>query len=263
MNKNFKTLKLENISDTILMVTLNRPAARNAINIEMMQDLFQLWREFYVNSENFRCIILTGADTAFCAGADLKERHNMSLDIWKRQHAVLEQAILSMLDCPIPIISAVNGPAFGGGLELVLASDFAYAANTATFSQSEVKIGLMPGALGSQHLPKTCGLKRAKELAFTAAIFSAQEAYEWGIINKVCEPNQLISEVLATANKIAENAPIAIQQLKKALNMSQHLDVKSGFSFEIEAYNRLLTTQDREEGIKAFNEKRKPNFIGK
>lgn len=263
MDTDFKTLKVEKKGDHILLVTLNRPEVRNAINIDMMHDLFKLWSELYRNHHDLRCVVLTGSDKAFCAGADLKERQNMSLDVWQTQRAVLEQAMLSMVDCPIPIISAVNGPAFGGGMELVLASDFAYAAKTATFSQSEVKIGLMPGALGSQHLPKACGLKRAKELTFTASIFSAEEAYEWGIINKVCEPDQLLSEVLGTANKIAENAPVAIKQVKKALNMSQHLDVKTGFAYEIEAYNRLLPTKDREEGIKAFNEKRKPNFLGK
>lgn len=263
MNKNFKTLKIQEENKKILLVTLNRPSARNAINIEMMQDLLSLWQELYINSTHWHCVILTGADTAFCAGADLKERNNMSLDVWTAQHAVLEQAMLAMLDCPIPIISAVNGPAFGGGLELVLASDFAYSANTATFSQSEVKIGLMPAALGTQHLPRACGLKRAKELAFTATSFTAQDAFNWGIINKICEPHQLLSDVLATANKISDNAPIAVRQTKKSMNMSQYLDIKSGFSFEIEAYNRLLNTKDREEGIRAFNEKRKPHFIGK
>jgi enoyl-CoA hydratase len=263
MDKNFKTLKIQEENKKILLVTLNRPTARNAINIEMMQDLLNLWQELYINSTHLHCVILTGADTAFCAGADLKERNNMSLDVWTAQHAVLEQAMLAMLDCPIPIISAVNGPAFGGGLELVLASDFAYAADTATFAQSEVKIGLMPGALGTQHLPRTCGLKRAKELAFTATSFTAQDAFDWGIINKICEPNQLMSDVLATANKISDNAPFAVRQTKKSMNMSQYLDIKSGFAFEIEAYNRLLNTKDREEGIRAFNEKRKPHFIGK
>jgi len=168
-----------------------------------------------------------------------------------------------MLDCPVPIISAVNGAAFGGGLELVLASDFAYASTKAVFGQSEVKLGIMPGALGTQNLPRACGLKRAKELCFTGESFSAINAYEWGIINRVCEPEELMREVLASAEKISMNAPLAVREVKKALNMSQQLDIKSGYVFEVEAYNRLLPTQDREEGINAFNEKREPEFTGK
>lgn len=260
---NFKTLKVEKKSDYILLVTLNRPDSRNAINIDMMHDLSQLWRELFVNHEKYRCIILTGEGKAFCAGADLKERNNMNLDTWQMQHAVLEQAMLGMLDCPIPIVAAVNGAAFGGGLELVLASDFAYASKSATFAQSEVKLGLIPGALGTQNLPHTCGLKRAKELTFTAIPFSADEALLWGIVNRICEPDKLMDEVFATVNKICENAPLAVKQVKKSIDLSRHLDAKSAFSFEIEAYNRILPTKDREEGIKAFNEKRKPDFIGK
>lgn len=263
MSTEFKTLKVEKKNKHILQITLNRPKFRNAINHEMMHDLFNLWTSLYRDHDELRSIILTGAENAFCAGADLKERSDLSLEDWRAQRAVLEQSMLAMLDCPIPIIAAVNGPAFGGGLELILASDFAYAATTATFSQSETKVGLIPGAIGSQNLPRTCGLKRAKELTFTASVFSAKEAYEWGIINKICDPGQLMEEVTRTANTIAENAPVAIKQVKKALNMSQHVDVKSGFAYEIEAYNRLLHTKDREEGIRAFNEKRKPNFIGK
>lgn len=259
----FKTLITEIIENNILLVTLNRPNSRNAINIDMMEDLVGLWQQTYVDQQNIRCIILTGRDKAFCAGADLKERRDMSLEIWRQQHAVFHLAIYAMLDCPIPIIAAVNGAAFGGGLELTLLSDFAYAATTATFAQSEVKIGIMPGALGTQNLPRACGMRRAKELTFTGQTFSAQEAYEWGIINKLCEPEKLLDEVMMTARKICENAPLAVKQVKKAINMSPQLDIKSGYVFELEAYNRLLETKDREEGIRAFNEKRKPEFIGK
>lgn len=258
---NYKTLDITPHEKSILIVTLNRPNVRNAIDSAMMLDLKNFWQEI-TKSTNYRCVILTGAPPAFCAGADLKERNNISLTTWKEQRAILEAAMFAMLDCPIPIIAAVNGAAFGGGLELALASDFIYASKTASFSQSEVKVGLMPGALGTQNLPRAAGLRRAKELCFTGDVFSAKEALEWGIINKVCEPDQLIKEALTTAHKIAENAPLAITQSKQSLNASQHLDLKSGYLYEIEAYNRLLSTHDREEGIRAFNEKRKPIFNG-
>lgn len=258
----FTTLTIDKSQESVWIVTLNRPDVRNAINSLMMEELGKFWRYVFVEHQLLRCIILTGASPAFCAGADLKERNAIGLDVWKKQHAVFEQAMLAMLDCPVPIIAAVNGAAFGGGLELTLASDFAYAANTATFSQSEVRVGLMPGALGTQNLPRACGIKRAKELTFTGANFSAQDAYDWGIVNKLCEPDTLMTEVLSVAKAIASNAPLAVKQAKKSLNMSQHLDVKTGFFYEIEAYNQLLLTKDRTEGIKAFNEKRKPIFTG-
>jgi len=263
MTKQYATLSLEVHLDTILVVTLNRPNSGNAINSEMMVDLQELWQDLSVNVENYRCIILTGAATAFCAGADLKERKDITLDLWRIQHVPLEEAMVAMIECPIPIIAAVNGAAFGGGLELILASDFAYAVATAQFSQSEVKFGIMPGAMGTQNLPHACGIKRAKELTFTGDVFSAQEAYEWGIINKVCEPEYLMRDVLETAKKIAVNAPLAVSAAKKSINKSQSIDVISGFNFEIETYNELLTTEDRVEGISAFNEKRKAKFIGR
>lgn len=263
MDKSFKTLVIEQPRDNILLVTFNRPEVRNAINIDMMQDLLSLWHTVRDHSTQYRCIILTGSgDKAFCAGADLKARLNITLDEWRRQHGVLQQAMHAMYECPVPIIAAVNGAAFGGGLELALASDFAYASDTATFGQSEVKVGIMPGALGTQNLPRACGLRRAKELTFTGEMFTAQQAYEWGIINKVSSPTELMNDVLATATKISDNAPLAIQQAKRALNVSHHLDVQSGYAYEVEAYNLLLVTKDREEGIRAFNEKRKAKFEG-
>jgi enoyl-CoA hydratase len=258
----FNTLQLTQTSPHILTVTLNRPSVMNAINSEMMRELYQLWSEFYAPPADIRCIILTGSgQKAFCAGADLKERHNLDLTTWRQQHAVFQQAMLAMNDCCIPIIAAVNGAAFGGGLELTLAADFAYAITTAVFAQSETKLGIMPGAMGTQNLPRACGLRRAKELCFTASAFSAQQAYDWGIVNQLCEPAELLTVVDAVAQQIVANAPFAIRQAKKSLNMSEHLDLKSGYFYEVEAYNRLLLTKDREEGISAFNEKRKPVFI--
>ncbi len=259
----FKTLQVSQVEAHILLVTLNRPEVMNAINSVMMSELHELWRNLYSPLEDLRCIILTGAgQKAFCAGADLKERKGLSIAVWKQQHAALQQAMLAMINCPIPIISAVNGVAFGGGLELVLASDFAYSARPAVFGQTETKLGIMPGAMGTQNLPRACGLRRAKELCFTAGAFSAQQAYDWGIVNRLYDADTLLSDVVVVAKKIAENAPLAVMQTKKALNMSGHSDLRSGYHYEIEAYNQLLATKDREEGITAFNEKRKPKFKG-
>lgn len=260
---NFQTLMVEQIKPGILQLSLHRPEVRNAINSVMMKELWQFWSATFSDPGNIRCIILTGSgDKAFCAGADLKERRDIDLTTWMKQHKYLQQAMLAMTDCPIPIIAAVNGVAFGGGLELTLASDFAYAANNAIFAQSETKLGIMPGAMGTQNLPKAVGLRRAKELCFTAASFSAEQAEQWGIVNQVCEPDQLLPAVIAVAEKIAANAPIAIRQAKSSMNMSDHLDIKNGYGYEVAAYNYLLTTKDRVEGIAAFNEKRQPVFSG-
>jgi len=259
----FKTLEIAESRKNIMTVTLNRPEFRNAINSEMMRDLRDLWQEIYVNPKAIRCIILTGkGDKAFCAGADLKERNDIDVATWQKQHALLEQAMLAMLSCPVPIIAAVNGAAFGGGLELVLASDFAYAATSATFALPETKLGIMPGAMGTQNLPRACGARRAKEICFTGVAFSAEEALAWGIINKICAPGELLPEALSAAEKIAGNAPLAIRQVKTAINAAEQMNLTAGYMYELQAYNRLLPTQDRLEGIRAFNEKRRPEFKG-
>ena len=261
MQKIFKTLQISHLQPHILQITLNRPEVLNAINSVMMYELYELWRDLYSPPKDIRCIILTGSgQKAFCAGADLKERQQIDINTWQQQHAILQQAMLAMVDCAVPMIAAVNGAAFGGGLELALACDFIYAANTALFAQSETKLGIMPGAMGTQNLPSAAGLRRAKELCYTAQTFSAQQAYEWGIVNALYEPETLLENVLHVARRIIENAPFAVRQAKKALNMAQHLDLKSGYLYEIAAYNQLLSTGDREEGIAAFNEKRKPHF---
>ncbi len=257
------TLIVEEKNEFILVVTLNRPEIKNAINSVMMQDLKNVFGNLCQYPTHLKCVILTANGDAFCAGADLKERKEISLEDWQSQHVWLQGAMRYLVDCPIPVISAVNGAAIGGGLELVLASDFAYAASNAVFSQPEVKVGLMPGAMGTQTLARATGLRRAKELAFTGDKFGTEEALNWGVINKICAPEKLMEEVMFTANKICENAPFAIREIKRAINKSHEFDIKSGYDFELEAYKRVLATKDRAEGILAFNEKRKPQFSGK
>ncbi len=227
----------------------------------MMRELQQLWENEIAKHKFLRCIILTGSgEKAFCAGADLKERLNISLDVWKQQHIALQKAMLAQVHCPIPIIAAVNGAAFGGGLELALACDFIYAAENATFAKSEVKLGIMPGAMGTQNLPGACGMRRAKELSFTGDIFTAEQAHNWGIVNAVFEQDQLLDRTLETAQNICANAPFAVRQVKKSIQASLTLGIEDGYQFELAAYQQLLPTKDRMEGIRAFNEKRKPVF---
>jgi enoyl-CoA hydratase len=187
----------------------------------------------------------------------------MTDETWKRQHAIVEQLIRNIFNCPVPIIAAVNGVAMGGGFELALAADFIYASKTARFALPEVTRGIMPGAAGPQNLPRACGIRRAKEIVLTGKPFDADTAAEWNIVNKVCEPGELLEDALETARIIAANAPIGVRQAKKSLEKATELDRNSGYAFEIEAYNLTVPSEDRLEGVRAFNEKRKPVFKGR
>jgi len=258
---NYTTLLCDTPDPGLLIVRLNRPDRRNAINSTMMGDLHALWSAL-ADQADLRCVVLTGNGSAFCAGADLKERNGLTVETWREQHAILERAMEAMVACPVPIIAAVNGAAMGGGLELVLASDFAYAASTATFGMPETSVGIMPGAMGTQNLPRACGNRRAREICFTAEVFSATDALEWGIVNRVWEPENLFESTLRVARRICSNAPLAIRQAKRAL-AADNADLATGYKLELEAYNRLIPTQDREEGVRAFNERRAPRFEGR
>jgi len=264
MPDTFATLALTTPAPNVLVVTMNRPDVMNAMNTQMMTDLRDCFMSFYVNADAARCIVLTGAgEKAFCAGADLKERNGMTDETWRRQHAIIEQAVRAMVECPIPILAAVNGAAYAGGCELALACDFIYAADHARFAQTEVALGIIPGAMGTQNLPRAIGQRRAKEMILTGRPFSAAEAAQWGLINRLLPGPQLMPEALATATRIAENAPVAVRQAKRAINAAGDLGRADGYAFEIEAYNRTVGTEDRREGIQAFNEKRKPQYKGR
>src|SRR5829696_2126361 len=252
---NYQTLLVEPRGEHILLVTLNRPAVLNALNTQMGKDQIDLWTHLTAEPGATRCVVLTGAgDRAFCAGADLKERDGMSVEVWRVQHEIFERAFVALMELPLPVIAAVNGAAFGGGMEMALCCDFIYAARSAKMALSETRLGLMPGGAGTQNLPRAAGERRAKELIMTAQAFDAQQGYEWGIVNRVCD--DALAEALSTAEKISENAPLAVRQAKKSAHYGLQMDLATGYRFEIEAYNQLVATEDREEGVRAFNEKR-------
>jgi enoyl-CoA hydratase len=260
----YKTLNVEPQGEHVLLVRLNRPEVLNAINTQMGHDQLDLWTRITAEPGKLRCIVVTGSgDRAFCAGGDLKERDGMTQAQWQAQHELFERAFVALVECTVPVLAAVNGHAFGGGLEMALCCDFIYAVPGARFAQSEVRLGIMPGGMGTQNLPRAVGERRAKELILSARPFSAAEGLEWGLVNRICEPAKLLDEALATANEIAANAPLATRQAKKSIHYGLQMDLATGYRFEIEAYNRLVDTADRREGVKAFNEKRKPNFEGK
>jgi enoyl-CoA hydratase len=262
--KSYETLRLDLPQPDLLLVTLNRPQASNALNTQMGRDIEDFFTGLIAEPGAVRCVVLTGAgERVFCAGGDLKERHGMTDAQWVAQHEIFERAYWRLLDCPVPVIAAVNGHAFGGGLEIALACDFIYAVNEARFALPEVTLGIMPGAGGTQFLPRAVGERRAKEIILTGRPFSAEEALEWGIVNRLCARETLLSEAMATAAAICANAPISVRQARKSIHHGLQMDLKNGLMLEIEAYNRMVGTEDRLEGVRAFNEKRKPAFKGR
>jgi enoyl-CoA hydratase len=259
-----ETLKIESPQEHVVLVTLHRPEVANAMNTQMGLDLLATFDGFCAAPNRQRCIIITGSGSkAFCAGGDLKQRNGMTDEQWQDQHLIFERAIRAMIDCPVPMIAAVNGAAYAGGLEIALCADFIYAADHTRFALTEVTLGIMPGAGGTQNLPRAVGARRAKEIMLTGRPFSAREALEWGMVNRLCASDMLLPDALETASVIAGNAPISTRQLKQSVNMGSDMDLRSGMMFEIEAYNRMVPTDDRREGIRAFNEKRKPIYKGK
>ena len=245
-------------------MTLNRPAVANAFNTAMMEELHDLWSGLGARAEAPRCVVLTGAGgRVFCAGADLKERNGMTDAQWLAQHAIIERHYAALIDAPVPVIAAVNGHAFAGGLELMLACDFAYAVKGARFALTEVTLGLMPGAGGTQTLARAAGERRAKEIILTGQEFAAAEALAWGVVNALYEPDALMPAALATAARIAANAPLAVREARRSIHDGLQAGLEAGMRLEIECYNRLVPSEDRREGVRAFNEKRKARFTGR
>lgn len=257
----FQTLKIERPAPRLLLATLNRPQAANAVDAAMACELLTLFEEVSRQPKEFRCIVLTGAgDRAFCAGADLKERSEQSVEDWTVRHRLAERRVRAMADCPVPIIAAVNGAAYAGGCELALSCDFIYAASSARFALTEVTLGIMPGAGGTQNLARAVGMRRAKEIILSGRPFSAEEAFEWGMVNRLCPPEGLIPAALEMGKTICSNAPMAVRQAKQAIQQGASLDLGTALMFEIECYYRLIPTADRMEGAKAYAERRRPDF---
>ncbi|PUE53838.1 enoyl-CoA hydratase [Limnohabitans sp. 2KL-17] len=258
------TLQLQTHADGVLQVTLNRSDVGNAINTRMGQELLDLWLSLTDDPQGLRCVMLTGAGPKiFCAGGDLKERNGMTRAQWTHQHEIFERQYWALVDLPLPVIAVVNGHAYGGGLELVLCCDFIYASTRARFALPEVTLGIMPGMGGTQNLPRALGERRAKELIMTGQSFTAEQALTWGLVNQVIEPEQLHNEALRTAQTLARNAPLSVRQIKKSIRYGGQMELRTAYRFEVEAYNQLVDTEDRREGVLAFNEKRAPQFKGR
>jgi enoyl-CoA hydratase/carnithine racemase len=260
----FRHLLVERSPDGhVVTVTLNRPEQMNAMNTGMGEDLLACF-DGLARDREARVAILTGAgERAFCAGGDLKERNEMTDEAWRAQHVIFEQAAFRVLRCPVPVIAAVEGWALAGGCELAILSDFIVASETAVFGVPEATLGIFPGIGGTQLLPRIVGAPLAKELIFTGRRMKADEAKAAGLVNHLVPPGQARARALELATTIAANGPIAVRQAKKAIAYGAETDLDTAMILAIEAYNATVVTEDRLEGVRAFNEKRKPRFQGK
>lgn len=264
MKQLYETLKVSEPAQHVLLVILNRPEAANAFNTQMARDLITLFEGLALEPNDTRAVVLTGSgDRAFCAGGDLKERNGMSDQQWGKQHLVYERMVRAVIGCPIPVIGAINGAAYGGGCELACALDFLYAVDHAKFAQTETRLGIIPGAGGTQTLARAIGERRAKELILSGQPFTAIQAQAWGLVNEVFPAEELLPKTIEICSAIAANAPIAVRQAKQSIHKGLQMGLMDGLAFEIEAYNRTVPTEDRREGVASFNEKRKPEFKGR
>ena len=247
----------------VVTVTLNRPEQHNAMNTAMGEDLLACFTAL-ASDPDVRVVILTGGgERAFCAGGDLKERNGMTDEAWRAQHVIFEQAAMRLLRCPVPVIAAVEGFALAGGCELAILSDFIVAGDTAVFGVPETTLGIFPGIGGTQLLPRILGAPLAKELIFTGRRMKADEARATGLVNHLVPAGQAKAKAREIAETIARNGPIAVRQAKKAIAYGSETDLETAMILAIEAYNATVVTEDRIEGVRAFNEKRRPQYKGR
>lgn len=258
---NYKSILFEE-KDQIVILTLNRPRVLNAINMNMLKELAQALA-IIRSRDDVRVIIITGfGEKSFSTGADLKERVSFNGDKVKEYILKIRDLFTSIEDINIPVIAGINGLALGGGAELSLACDIRIASSEAFFGLTETRLAIIPGAGGTQRLPRIVGPGIAKELIFTGRKIGAEEAFRLGLFNRICKVNLLIEECLKTAQMICSAGPIAIEQAKYAIKHGLEVRLKDGLEIESKAYFMTINTKDRLEGLNAFYEKRKPLYKG-
>ncbi|MGQ4668349.1 enoyl-CoA hydratase [Metabacillus halosaccharovorans] len=252
----------DKIEEYISKITLKRPNAANSLSIQMVSELDHIVSEIK-NDPTVRCVIIIGQGTkAFCAGADLKERASMNEKEVRQTLDGIRQMIERIASLPQPVIAAINGAALGGGTELALACDLRIASEHAYLGLTETSLGIIPGAGGTQRLPRLIGKGRAKELIYTARKVTAQESLKIGLVEYVSKAEELEKDAVHLAEKIVRNAPIAVTQAKFAIDKGSEVDLLTGLALERKAYEITIPTKDRQEGLKAFKEKRTPSYKG-
>jgi len=258
--QNYQTVSVL-VEGPIATVKLNRPDALNALNSLLVRELVSALDALEAD-DSVRCVVLTGSDKAFCAGADVKEMAKLSAaDIGRADHLkpVWERAA----GFQKPLIAALSGYALGGGLELAMCCDIIIASEGTKLGQPEINIGIIPGGGGTQRLPRAVGKYKAMEMILTGGTISAEEAKALGLVNRVVPAGKYLEEATKLASEIASKAPIAVRSAKKAIAASQEMGLSSGLELERAHFYDLFGTEDKKEGMSAFLEKRKPNFMGK
>lgn len=244
----------------IALLCINRPEVRNALNQSVRRQLADRFTELGLDPD-VRCIILTGGEKVFAAGADLKDIAECSpIDMHLRNVQRLWQAIAG---CPKPVIAAVNGYAWGGGCELAMHADIIVAGESASFAQPEIKVGIMPGAGGTQRLTRAIGKFQAMKMLLTGLPISGQEAFASGLVSEVVEDDKVQERALELARMIAAMPPLAVTQIKEVLLAGQDASLDAALMLERKAFHLLFSSQDQKEGMRAFFEKRKPTYTGR
>lgn len=247
----------------IAFITLNRPSAMNAFNYDMLVELGQITESIRINPDIRIVIFMGSGDRAFSVGADLKERKTLTDWQVKRNIYKIGDIFTAIDNLPQPTIAMMNGYAFGGGMELALACDFRIAAETALMGLTETGLAIIPGAGGTQRLPRLIGESKALELILTARKLTAADALAYGVVTKIVPLEKLLQETATFADSILANGPIAVQQAKFAIKHGMNVDLQTGLAIERKAYEITIPTEDRIEALTAFAEKRKPVFKGK
>jgi len=248
--------------EKIAIIILNRPEAANALSKQLLSELKQLLQTIK-GQNDIQTVIITGSGPFFCAGADLKERKGMDEEEVKQAVQQIRSTINEVENIPQPTIAAINGAAMGGGLELALACDIRIAAQDAKLGLTETSLGIIPGAGGTQRLPRLIGKGRAKELIFAARKISGAEAETLGLVEYAVEAERVLEKAFELAKEFVDNAPLSLRQAKIAVNKGMETDIMTGLKIEELAYNALLNSSDRIEGLKAFQEKRQPRYTGR
>ena len=255
----WKTLLVEK-KEHFCWIKLNRPEALNALNTQMARDLIAALQEVTLDRDIWVVGLTTTTDRAFGVGADLKERKSMSTEEILNQRALFVRIPAALRALPQPFIAGVKGFALGGGFEMALLADLIIAGDNAQFGLPEVRVGLIPGNGGTQTLPRVIGKMRAKEMIFTGKRISAPEALAMGIVNKVVPVDKVEEAGIDLGKEICASSPVAVRQAKRAIDLGMEVDLSTALQVEIEAYNVNVATEDRQEGIRAFNEKRSPQW---
>lgn len=250
---------LERPEPAIAIVRINRPEVRNALNLAVREKMAVVFRSL-AEDRDLRCVILTGNDESFAAGADIRDMSE--IDAVEMYHRHTERLWAAVSDCPVPVIAAVNGFALGGGLELAMHADIIIAGRSTKLGQPEVKVGIMPGAGGTQRLTRAVGKFHAMLLCLTGETINAEEAFQMGLVSKVTDDTGVFDEALRIAGKISQLPPIAVAQIKEAILLGPDAPLSTALALERKAVQLLFATRDKQEGMQAFLEKRKPRFTG-